>query len=301
MINLKLRQTFDLYRALIALKPTAFGSAVFFGFFLRCSSVASFLLSLKVFLAIIGYDKFYEIISESYSLSFPFDLTRDSYNYLLIALLVSAVLLQLILANIYPRILQHFLEQCSYQYVKQVDLSERKIRDFIVVNLQTGLENCVKIFEIALFYILLFSIIAMINIKMLLVVLFFALLIISFLVFRNKTEVRLSENLNEIRLTARRDSAMVSRAIKSNVDNISRQCKSLLTPRVLSSVTMALMICLYFLFFSKDGLDPFYAIVLVFSMRFIVIYTGELSRALNVLSKQRILISENYAYLTLSR
>jgi hypothetical protein len=294
VINDKVLKTFSLYGRLICLNRVRFALSVIVGFALRVVSVASFLLSIKVFLALIGFDKFYDAIVLSFGESLPADLTRDTYNQILIAILVSSVVLQFILSKIYSPLVSLTTKDIALRYSYKANLDLRCVRSFTVMWLQTGIEQSIKVFEIALFYILLLSVIFLIDLKMLFALLVFTTLIVVYLVYTKKTEVRLSEVLSDVRSSGRENKESVIAAINANADNTSRQLNSALTPRTLSSVAIVSMICLYFMLANKETLDSLFAIVLIFSMRFVVIYTGELSRAISSLTRQRITVSKHY-------
>jgi len=297
LINDKVLKTFSLYWRLIALNRIRFAVSVICGFALRVVSVASFLLSIKVFLALIGFDKFYDAILLSFGDSLPIELTRDVYNQILIGVLIGSVALQFILSKGYSPLVSKTTRDIAVRYSSKADLDLRPVRSFLVTFLQMGIEQSIKVFEIALFYLLLLSIIFLIDLKMLFAVVVFTSLIVVYLVYTKKTDVRLSEVLSDLRAEGRDDKERVVSAINANAENTYRQLNSVLTPRVLSSMAIVSMICLYFMLPNKDDLDSLYAIVLIFSMRFVVIYTGELSRALSSLTRQRITISKHYEVL----
>lgn len=258
---------------------------VFFGFIYRGLQVVIFILVLKIFLI---------IISGSIDLGLPASLNLNGTNleYPLMILIVALSFILFIIGNIQTSISNSIKKILMEKFCEILSLGDAvQSKNFAFDQIPIGFDSIVKCYEILLFFVFLLLIIAFISPLLFVFVLVAIPCFAALLVFKSRKEVFIREEYRAKRLgIAHKTDDEITEIIALNNQLCSVSEKS----RVLSDTFTGLIMVVCMIFFLKYesnanivGLKP---LVLVFSIRFAMMYARELGMVMNRLLQQRAIL-----------
>ena len=276
------------YSTSLESKQLLFVFVSFLGFLRRLVSIANFALMIKIFLTMFNPNASVALINEFLVKLQQPTISAENLTTYLILILLTSILLQFTLNKVnlilflrLRRAVISRLSQTSNATLGQNHLS------FIYDHYIHGFEALVRSFEILIFYAFLLIFIFTVNTTIGLAVIILVPILVGLLVFKNRKEAFVQTAIRQ----ARKHSAisdtdhllplmMYDRQLKYRVNNE-------ISADVLGGLTITFIFYLYSLNQSQFSSYGVVALLLVFSIRFAVLYAGELSRQLNVALKLR--------------
>lgn len=285
----KAYEIFSFYVRLLARDPSKNLLLVLLGFFLRGSSVVIFALTVKAFLVVIDPQtaRFFLVPMLDY---FSIDHGSQDYYVKVVLLGLSAmVLVQFLLNLVYQK---QFIDNRQLLVKSIIDTplcSSQSYHEHVVFDLiPQGFESIVKALEIVLFYASLVLLIFVINsaVALLLVVLLGVLIftMLAYIDERSSTRSAAYNDRQTVDLTG--DEPMRGLRFADHVFNASKRSSTY--SELFGGMGMVLVMLVYVLWFDDSDLSgsSLVSIVLVLSVRFLINYTGEISRLLGAIFQQ---------------
>lgn len=157
-----------------------------------------------------------------------------------------------------------------------------------------GFDALIKSFEILLFYAVLLLCIFYMSFLMGLAVLFAVPAVLAILLIKGRKEVFVTQDFRSARkeLQDNDDQANVKKVISLSNQSFSYPLRDLINSQLTSSLAIVVIMVTFLVYYEHFEYQGIAAMLLVFSIRYSLIYAAELSRFLNRILKQRTIVEK---------
>jgi hypothetical protein len=283
------------YYSLLYKKPYTSLLVIVLGFFARAVSVLVFMMTLKVFLSILDPATVVQLLDRYISVYFDISLSVSGLLNLLVVGLAALVMLQLTLNKIYVSLFLHLRAA-----LQKVILDRRLNEDFLthvhvcIDKFPQGYEAVVKASEILLFYFFLLLGIFYLSKLAALLLLIIVPIIVLIIVIKGRKEVHVQMDIRDKRKDLVDEDSDYDGYISLSNENYLYGRNSVIYADFFGGFALVLLI-LVFLYVNPvvgESFSGLTALFLVFSIRFSVLYAGELSRFLGKVMQQRVIVDK---------
>lgn len=283
------------YLNLLRQAPFQVSFMVFLGFLTRALSVLIFVLIVKVFLSVIDPDSVLKVINSMPELVIFQELSSAKFVYILVSVLLSLVLLQFLLAKFHLII---FLKIRTYLITILLNkpLNEHAPTHLHICldKIPQGYDAIIKSAEILLFYVFLFLGIFYINPLAGVLLTLLVPIILVLILYKGRKEVHNQAAMLDSRKQVSDTNEGVDDFLSLFNQNYIHGRNSVIYSDFLGGAAIILLM-IVFMFWYKNaelGFGGLTALFFVFSMRFAILYAGELSRFISKLLQQRVMIEK---------
>lgn len=286
------RRVFRFYRILLALRPLSAVMLVLSGLATRVLSVGVFVLIVKVFLTILDPNSSAVVVNAFINDYFEYEVHQDVMIRAMLIGLSALLCCQYFISKFNLWLFLKTKEKIVHSVLK-TPLNEHKATHIHICldYIPMGLDGALKCIEICLFYGLLVMGIFVINPLLGMLLLIVAPLLLMILVMNGRKEVYVVREIRELRQQVN-EPEEAEEVIKLGSKQYSFIRASIINSEFFGGFAIVIMMLLFMLWFDQSKIESIAALVLVFSVRFAVIYTGELSRHLGRLLQQRIILTK---------
>lgn len=282
------------YCSLIRQKAILSIVVVFLGFVTRALTVVVFIFVLKVFLSILEPETSVKA-ANGFLLNFlGFELDQQQVLAGLVGVLSVLVLFQFVISKLNLHLFLRLRASLLSLILK------RKLNDHVLIHLNIcldkipqGIDAIIKSSEILFFYFILLTVIFYLSPLAGLLVLLIVPGIVIAMLLNGRKEVHVQAAMQAKRKTITTLNDDLDGFLRLNEQAYLYGRNSIIHGNLLAGLAIVCLI-LVFLFFApeaeRDGLQGFTAIFLVFSVRFAIVYAGELSRLLGRVLQQRVIV-----------
>jgi len=286
----------EFYLRILLIKKYLALAVIFIGIVVRFLSVFIFALTLKVFLTIIDPGVLLDTFNQLLYHYAGFTLNAAKFQIVLILILFSLICFQFLLNKLYLRqyliLRRHLVEW----------LLDRPLNDNTNMHLHIcldkfpmGFDSIIKSLEILVFYFFLLIGIFFISFLAGFLVILVVPVIILVMVVKSRKEIFVQQEMHNMRKEVTDLTSDIDTLLDLSNQHYSYARNGVTFSDFLSGAAIVVTMSLLLLIdFADAGLSEnivgFTALILVFCIRFAVTYAGELSRSLNKLLQQRIII-----------
>lgn len=270
-------------------------SAIFSGFLLRGISIVIFVLILRIFMNIIEPVAGLESINKLLIEYFQTTIDERTMVLSLLSVLTGLVIVQFLIGkiNLYVTLTARaqLLEFClTHPFNDHRDTHLHISIDHI----PPGYDAVIKSSEILLFYAVLLICIFYMSPLMGLAVLVSVPLVLAILLLKGRKEVFVVQDFREVRKNyqSENDTDSLNSLISLSNQSFSFPTKDMINSQMTSNMAIVLIMITFMAFYEDFEFQGIAALLLVFSIRYSLIYAGELSRFLNRLLKQRTIVGK---------
>jgi hypothetical protein len=283
------------YYSLLYRKPLLSTLVIVLGFMARAVSVLVFVMTLKVFLSILDPTTVVKLLETYISKYYDSSLSVSGLLNLLVIGLAGLVIIQLALNKLYLFLFLQ-LRATLQKMILAKPLNEHFLTNVHVCidKLPQGYEAVVKVSEILLFYFFLLLGIFYLSKMAGLLLLVIIPLIVLIMVVKGRKEVHVQMDIRDKRKSLVEVDSDYEGYISLNDENYLYGRNSVIYADFFGGFALVFLI-LVFLIMNPAGGDSFSgltALFLVFSIRFAVLYAGELSRFLGKVIQQRVIVDK---------
>lgn len=282
------------YLKLLNVKPFQSAIVVSLGVISRMLTVTVFVLTFKVFLSIVQPESAEFVVS-----LLPPNLAALIPNgsgvlYVFLSLLFALVLAQLLFNKLYLMTFVALRTSLMGWLFRRPLCSALSTHIHISLDkFPLGFDGVIKSCEIIIFYLFLVSVILILNVFTGLLVIACVPMMLAIIIVKGRKEIYIQKDMNESRkeISSLEDdfeaySAYAEKKFKLGIEGTHLS-------QLISGLALVLIMCL-FLFYQSQPEQQNYvgitAIALVFSIRFAIVYAGELGRSLNKVIQQRVIV-----------
>ena len=285
---LTLRKVANYYYSSLAGHHFLFVLVTFLGFVSRLLSILNFALIIKIFLSMFDPDAAVELLNNFLSKLYLEPITTSNLTTYLMIILVTFIFVQFVISKINLLMFRHLRAAVISEICERSVAEPPSQRNyFLYDNYLYGFEALVRSFEILLFYLFLLIFIFSVNLMMGIAVIIFVPALVSLLVFRNRKEAFVQNAIHESReKSIEPDSDPLLPLVHYDKQLVFR-INNDISAEMLGGLTIVLIFFLYVTNQEQFSSYGVMALLLVFSIRFAVLYAGELSRQLNIVLKLR--------------
>lgn len=284
------------YYSLLSQKAFSSGLVIFLGFLARALTVLVFVLVLKVFLSILEPESSIKIANSFLLESVGIELDQSQISTGLVSILLFLMILQFAINK-----LNLFLFLKLRASLLSL-LLPRQLNEHLLTHLNIcldkvpqGYDAVIKSSEILLFYLIILSAIFYLSPLAGFLVLVVVPLIVFIMLIKGRKEVHVQAEMQKQRKGIKSLGDDVETFLLLNEQTYLYGRNSIIYADFLGGVSIVgLILVFYFITPNNggEGLRGLTALFLVFSVRFAIIYAGELSRFLGRVLQQRVIIEK---------
>lgn len=279
------------YFRLMAVYPQRSIIAVLSGFCYRVLNIGIFVLILKIFLMIIDPSSALELLNKiapnsSLNIDDPQLVAASLLGFLALIIVIHFIVGKINLAML--RFIRHQLQLKGPQLALHENLANR--RNISLDQLPIGFESIVKVSEILLFFVFVMTTIFWMNVFLGMLVILTVPVFVAFLVIRGREEIFVLTELRESRqqIGQLSEDEYASPVMKS-AEHFALTRNNLLYSDFIGGLLLA-AIMTGFLFYNQEVFSSLSSLILIFSLRFALVYAKELSNVMRRLVQQRTLL-----------
>lgn len=268
---------------------------VFCGLLTRLLTVSTFILTVKVFLEVIRPSEVSETLASSISFLYKFVTIQsvDPYAVILISFLLLLFVIQYVISKLYLHLSNKLISNhVGYFFMDYKQSQHSNGINFSLNNLSIGIDASIKILEIICFFWVLFVLIYLVSPTIFFIMMVLVSFMLLLLVYLNRKDITYITKGNNLRRKVIINPKLLSDYLKVRSQQRAATSNNINNSRFLGGIAIVCMIFTYLLGGPYDEVNDLKAIVLVFSIRFVIIYAGEFSRQVNQLTRQRKLVFE---------
>lgn len=215
-------------------------------------------------------------------------LTTSNLSDYLISILFVFILLQFCISKVNLILLRKLRNSVMTELFERLSsLSITRRNNVLYDYYLHGYEAIIKSFEIVLFYIFLLIYIFTMSIVMGWTVIVLVPILVGLLVFRNRKEAFVQDNIRESREESSKNSDNQLKPMRHYDKQLNFRVNNIISSDILGGITIGVIFMIYVEYKSQFSSYGVLVLLLIFSIRFAVLYAGELSRQLNVVLRLR--------------
>lgn len=284
------------YVRLLLRKPSSLLLLITLGVIVRFMTVFVFVLSFKVFLTIIDPNVSLAVANKFIYISLGRDISASEFQLALIFTLMMMIAIQFALNKFYLR------QYLSLRLIIVRWLLKKPLNDHHSMHLHIcldkypqGFEGVVKSVEILVFYLFLLVGIFFMNFIAGLLVVIVVPLMIAIMLVKSRKEIHVQKGMQDARKKALEQESEIENVLSFANENYAFSRNGITHSEFFGGIAIVLTMSalLFFYTLSDDVTEKiagFTALLLVFCVRFAIVYAGELSRSLGKVLQQRVII-----------
>ena len=283
------------YIRLLSIMPLFSGLVIGTGVLLRFLTIAVFVLTFKVFLSIVQPDSVASIVDIISNQLINREVQISDLLVAMVSSLLLLIILQFLLNKIYLAIyLSLRTKLTQWLLPRSLSTSEEMHLHICLDKFPIGFDGIIKSCEIIVFYMFLITGIFYLNLFAGLLVLISVPFIIALILIKGRKEVHVLKDLSDYRkkIVDSDDDFLPYFSLSQESHSFSRN--NIIFSQFFGGVAIVAMMCVFLFWYSAEegaqGAVGLTALMLVFGIRFAVVYAGELSRCLSRVLQQRVMV-----------